>query len=274
MTDRYNQQTGENWKYEMGNGKGVAVVDRNTGQSAIIPWSKLTSPELQEKIIMANPVYQSQLARQQKREDAELGMAERNTAANETRANASLIKAKNSQETNPEEQEAQTYVRLRELLKAGDPTTGLLSSIGQSVGMDASAQQQEYQQLLADLKLIHNNVLKGKNKAALDSIETLGKGTSRETAFDFVNNELVKRGYPSETLVEVQEKTPATEATGQTAPSSQTAPPQTNKSGSAMTMMVKVPKEAAKRIGKDVIPMTPDEAKEALKNGGTIVGFQ
>ncbi|CAK9250432.1 unnamed protein product [Sphagnum jensenii] len=30
LTDRYNGQTGENWKYEMSNGKGVAVVDRNT----------------------------------------------------------------------------------------------------------------------------------------------------------------------------------------------------------------------------------------------------
>ena len=229
LTDRYNQQTGENWKYELGNGKGVAVVDRNTGQSAIIPWSKLTAPELQEKVIMADPVYQSQLARQQKREDAELGMSERNTAANETRANASMMKAKNDQGTAPEEQEAQTYVRLRELLKAGDPTTGILSSLGQSVGMEASAQQQEYQQLLADLKLIHNNVLKGKNKAALDSIETLGKGTSRETAFDFINNELVKRGYPSETLMGVQE-TPVTPVTAppaqQTAPAASSTPPQ------------------------------------------------
>jgi hypothetical protein len=231
-------------------------VDRNTGQSAIIPWSKLTAPELQEKVIMADPVYQSQLARQQKREDQEVALSERNTAANETRANASMMKAKNDQGTTPEEQEAQTYVRLRELLKAGDPTTGIWSSLGQSVGMEASAQQQEYQQLLADLKLIHNNVLKGKNKAALDSIETLGKGTSRETAFDFINNELVKRGYPSETLMGVQE-TPVTPVTAPPAP--QAAPAASSTAPQEATIIMIDPKT------KQEEPVPLSQLKRALE---------
>ncbi|CAK9254199.1 unnamed protein product [Sphagnum jensenii] len=121
---------------------------------------------------MADPVYQSQLARQQKREDAELDLTKRNTAANETRANASLIKAKIPKKPTLKNRKLKPMVKTRQ---------------------------------------------------ALDSIETLGKGTSRETAFDFVNNELVKRGYPSETLVEVQ---PAKAATGQTAPYSRVWDPE------------------------------------------------
>lgn len=162
LTDRYNARTGENWKYEMGNGKGVAVVDRNTGQSAIIPWSKLTSPELQEKVIMADPVYQSQLARRQKRGDAELALSERNTVANETRAHAGMIKAGNKAENSPEEMEKQTYLRLQQLLTEGDPTisagTGAKQWIAQNVPIVGDmvsgnqTPQQEYQQLLADLK--------------------------------------------------------------------------------------------------------------------------
>ena len=286
LTDRYNQQTGENWKYEMGNGKGVAVVDRNTGQSAIIPWSKLTAPELQEKVIMADPVYQSQLARQQKREDAKLGMAERNTAANETRANASLLKSQKAAENSPEEMEKQTYLRLQQLLSEGDPTisagTGVKQWAAQNIPFVGDmvsgnlAPQQEYKQHLADLKGLRFKKFGYRNQAEFNKIKTLDETLPKEEALKFVNNELAKLGVmppavqnPTPTATTAEQ--PPQAASQPTAPASQ---PAMNQSGGSMTMMVKVPKEAAKRIGKDVIPMTPDEAREALKNGGQIVGFQ
>lgn len=279
LTDRYNAQTGENWKYEMGNGKGVAVVDRNTGQSAIIPWSKLTAPELQEKVIMADPVYQSQLARQQKREDAELALSERNTAANETRANASLLKSQKAAENSPEEMEKQTYLRLQQLLSEGDPTisagTGVKQWAAQNIPFVGDmvsgnlAPQQEYQQLLADLKGLRFKKFGYRNQAEFNKIKTLDETLPKEEALKFVNNELAKLGVipPAATA----EQPPQVASAQHTVPVSQ---PTVNQSGDSMTMMVKVPKEAAKRIGKDVIPMTPDEAREALKNGGQIVGFQ
>jgi len=289
LTDRYNQQTGENWKYEMGNGKGVAVVDRNTGQSAIIPWSKLTSPELQEKTLMADPVYQSQLARQEKREDAELTVSERNTAANETRANASMMKAGNKGENSPEEMEKQTYLRLQQLLTEGDPTisagTGAKQWIAQNIPIVGDmvsgnlAPQQEYQQLLADLKGLRFKKFGYRNQAEFNKIKTLDESLPQEEALKFVNNELVKLGVMAPAVSQqtppidsAQPTVPA--ATGQTAPPSQPTLPQQPQASGNMTMMVKVPKEAAKRIGKEVIPMTPEEAREALKNGGQIVGFQ
>jgi hypothetical protein len=139
LTDRYNGQTGENWKYEMSNGKGVAVVDRNTGQSAIIPWSKLTSPELQEKVIMADPVYQSQLARQQKREDTELALSERNTAANETRANASLKKATLAEQNMLPSAENEGNIPLAKL--GGKGLTPLIGSLNAEMGLSKEIPQ-------------------------------------------------------------------------------------------------------------------------------------
>jgi hypothetical protein len=267
----------------MGNGKGVAVVDRNTGQSAIIPWSKLTSPELQDKIIMADPVYQSQLARQQKREDAELALSERNTVANETRAHASMMKAGNKAENSPEEMEKQTYLRLQQLLTDGDPTisagTGVKQWAAQNIPLVGDmvagnlAPQQEYQQLLADLKGLRFKKFGYRNQAEFNKIKTLDESLPQAEALKFVNNELAKLGVMAPAP---QETPPAATATEQ-APGQPTAPiaqPAPNQSGAPMTMMVKVPKEAAKRIGKEVIPMTPEEAREALRNGGQIVGFQ
>jgi hypothetical protein len=112
------------------------------------------------------------------------------------------------------------------------------------------APQQEYQQLLADLKGLRFKKFGYRNQAEFNKIKTLDESLPQEEALKFVNNELAKLGVMP----------PATEPSPPPAtPSAQAAPPQT---------------KAAKRIGKDVIPMTPDEAREALKNGGTIVGFQ
>jgi hypothetical protein len=233
---------------------------------------------------MADPVYQSQLARQQKREDAEMGMAERNTAANETRANASLTTAQKASENSPEEMEKQTYLRLQQLLSEGDPTisagTGVKQWAAQNIPFVGDmvagnlAPQQEYPQLLADLKGLRFKKFGYRNQAEFNKIKTLDETLPKEEALKFVNNELAKLGVMPPAVQETPPAAVATAQPPQTASGQPPAVPQTNQSGGNMTMMVKVPKEAAKRIGKDVIPMTPEEAREALKNGGQIVGFQ
>lgn len=81
LTEKYNSVTGESWKYEMANGNGMAVTNRRTGESQIIPWTELVTPENEDKAWAVNPTYQSELARQQDMEDKDIHVRERNADA-------------------------------------------------------------------------------------------------------------------------------------------------------------------------------------------------
>ena len=243
LTRRYNQSTGENWEYEMGNGKGIAVVNSKTGESAILPWSSLTSPELEEKVMMANPIYQSQLLRQQQMEDREMGLMEMSRS---NRGGGSSSQ-KPLQKT-PEDMERESYLRLQELLKNGDPTlgagTGFAETVGKYVpglGSPLTAEQQEYRQIISDLKGQRFKKFGYRNQAEFDHIQTLPENVSREEALKFVENELKKSGVdPS--------------------PSQASVP-------SIISPMVKVilPGET------EIIEMTPEDAETAMTAGAQIV---
>lgn len=201
LTRRYNQSTGENWEYEMGNGKGIAVINSKTGESAILPWSSLTSPELEEKVMMANPIYQSQLLRQQQMEDRQMGLMEMSRSNRQSGSTA-----QKPQQKTPEDMEIESYLRLQELLKNGDPTIGfgtnLQERVGKGIGKQSplSADQQEYRQIISDLKGQRFKKFGYRNQAEFDHIQTLPENVSREEALKFVENELKKSGVdPSST---------------------------------------------------------------------------
>jgi hypothetical protein len=88
LVRRYNALTGESWQYEMGNGRGMAVTDSKTGESKVIPWEELTTPDLEAKALMVNPIYQRQLLRQQHMEDQELAIQQQNADAHTMSAEA------------------------------------------------------------------------------------------------------------------------------------------------------------------------------------------
>lgn len=243
LTRRYNQSTGENWEYEMGNGKGIAVINSKTGESAILPWSSLTSPELEEKVMMANPIYQSQLLRQQQMEDREMGLMEMSRS---NRGGGSS--SQTSQQKTPEDMERENYLRLQELLKNGDPTlgagTGFAETVGKYVpglGSPLTAEQQEYRQIISDLKGQRFKKFGYRNQAEFDHIQTLPENVSREEALKFVENELKKSGADTS--------------------SSQASVP------SIISPMVKVilPGET------EIIEMTPEDAETAMTAGAQIV---
>jgi hypothetical protein len=88
LVKRYNALTGESWQYEMGNGRGMTVTDSKTGESKVIPWEELTTPDLEAKALMVNPIYQRQLLRQQHMEDQELAIQQQNADAHTMSAEA------------------------------------------------------------------------------------------------------------------------------------------------------------------------------------------
>ena len=189
LTRRYNQSTGENWEYEMGNGKGIAVMNSKTGESAILPWSSLTSPDLEEKVMMANPIYQSQLLRQQQMEDRQMAVTEKSGS-----------KAQKPLQKTPEEMKRKTYLRLHELLKNGDPTIGFKTTmqekLGKGLGVQSplTAEQQEYRQRLSDLKGQVFKKFGYRNQAEFDHIQILPENATKEEALKNVENELKKLG--------------------------------------------------------------------------------
>ena len=210
LAKRLGAASGERLEYAMGNGKGLTLTNPETGEDVYVPWERLAAQELQEKVMMANPIYQSQLLRQQQREAQEMALAERNTAAQELRAQASLQKAQSPhtsqqkaslEKSSPEEQERDTYLRLQELLTQGDPTIGAGTRYSQLAGQlipgwgsGLNAAQQEYQQLLADLKGQRFKKYGYRNEAEFKNIHTLDPSLSREEALTFVQNELAKLG--------------------------------------------------------------------------------
>ena len=250
LTRRYNQSTGENWEYEMGNGKGIAVINSKTGESAILPWSSLTSPDLEEKVMMANPIYQSQLLRQQQMEDRQMAVTEKSGS-----------KAQKPLQKTPEEMKRKTYLRLHELLKNGDPTIGFKTTmqekLGKGLGIQSrlTAEQQEYRQLLSDLK---GQVFKEygyRNQAEFDHIQILPENATKEEALKNVENELKKSGVdPSK--IQYQTTNPVT-------------PPQSIHQDvpNIISPNVKVilPGET------EIIEMTPEDAEIAMTTGAQLV---
>lgn len=208
LARRLSAVSGDKLEYAMGNGNGLTLINPETGEDTYVTWEDLATPNIQEKVMMANPVYQSQLMRQQQMEAHDMALQERTTAAQELRAQASLQKAqsagrggqKSSEgQKSPEEMERETYLRLQELLTQGDPTIGpgtrLSQTAGQYIpgwGSGLDAAQQEYQQLLSDLKGQRFKKYGYRNEAEFKNIKTLDPALSKEEALKFVQNELAK----------------------------------------------------------------------------------
>ena len=247
LTRRYNQSTGENWEYEMGNGKGIAVMNSKTGESAILPWSSLTSPELEEKVMMANPIYQSQLLRQQQMEDRQMAVTEKSGSNRDGGA----VAQKPLQKT-PEEMKRKTYLRLHDLLKNGDPTIGFKTTmqekLGRGLGIQSplTAEQQEYRQRLSDLKGQVFKEFGYRNQAEFDHIQTLPENAPHEEALKNVENELKKLGVDPSQIQYQTTKTP---------------PPSIISPG----VKVILPGET------EIIEMTPEDAETAMTIGAQLV---
>lgn len=252
LTRRYNQSTGENWEYEMGNGKGIAVINSKTGESAILPWSSLTSPELEEKVMMANPIYQSQLLRQQQMEDRQMAVTEKSGS-----------KAQKPLQKTPEDMQRETYLRLHELLKNGDPTIGagtkLLENTWGNIPVFGSnpltAEQQEYRQGISDLKGQVFKKFGYRNQAEFDHIQTLPENLPRKQASKLIEAELKKLGVdPSQIQSQTTNSVTPPQSIHQDVPS-------------IISPGVKVilPGET------EIIELTPEEAEEARTRGAEIV---
>ena len=93
LARRLSATSGDTLEYAMGNGNGLTLVNPETGEDTYVTWEDLAAPNIQEKVMMANPVYQSQLLRQQQMEARDMALQERTTAAQELRAQASMQKA-------------------------------------------------------------------------------------------------------------------------------------------------------------------------------------
>ena len=252
LTRRYNQSTGENWEYEMGNGKGIAVINSKTGESAILPWSSLTSPDLEEKVMMANPIYQSQLLRQQQMEDRQMAVTEKSGS-----------KAQKPLQKTPEDMQRETYLRLHELLKNGDPTIGagtkLLENTWGNIPVFGSnpltAEQQEYRQGISDLKGQVFKKFGYRNQAEFDHIQTLPENLPRKQASKLIEAELKKLGVdPSQIQSQTTNSVTPPQSIHQDVPS-------------IISPGVKVilPGET------EIIELTPEEAEEARTRGAEIV---
>ena len=210
LARRLSAVSGDKLEYAMGNGNGLTLINPETGEDTYVTWEDLATPNIQEKVMMANPVYQSQLMRQQQMEAHDMALQERKTAAQELRAQASMQKAQSGGmggqdasggQKSPEEMERETYLRLQELLTQGDPTIGAGTHLSQTAGQyipgwgnGLNAAQQEYQQLVADLKGQRFKKYGYRNEAEFKNIKTLDPALSKKEALKFVQNELAKLG--------------------------------------------------------------------------------
>ena len=208
LARRLSAVSGDKLEYAMGNGNGLTLINPETGEDTYVTWEDLAAPNIQEKVMMANPVYQSQLLRQQQMEAHDMALQERTTAAQELRAQASLQKAQSAGtgsqkasegQQSPKDRERETYLRLQELLTQGDPTIGAGTRLSQTaaqyipgLGSGLDAAQQEYQQLLSDLKGQRFKKYGYRNEAEFKNIKTLDPALSRTEALKFVQNELAK----------------------------------------------------------------------------------
>jgi hypothetical protein len=208
LARRLSAVSGDTLEYAMGNGNGLTLVNPETGEDTYVTWEDLAAPNIQEKVMMANPVYQSQLLRQQQMEAHDMALQERTTAAQELRAQASMQKAQSAGtgsqkasegQQSPKDRERETYLRLQELLTQGDPTIGAGTRLSQTAaqyipgwGSGLDAAQQEYQQLVADLKGQRFKKYGYRNEAEFNHVKTLDPALSRTEALKFVQNELAK----------------------------------------------------------------------------------
>lgn len=95
LARRLSAISGDKLEYAMGNGNGLTLRNPETGEDTYVTWEDLAAPNIQEKVMMANPVYQSQLLRQQQMEAHDMALQERDTAARELGAEAAMYRAKN-----------------------------------------------------------------------------------------------------------------------------------------------------------------------------------
>ena len=95
LARRLSAVSGDTLEYAMGNGNGLTLRNPETGEDTYVTWEDLAAPNIQEKVMMANPVYQSQLLRQQQMEAHDMALQERDTAARELGAEAAMYRAQN-----------------------------------------------------------------------------------------------------------------------------------------------------------------------------------
>lgn len=220
LARRLSAVSGDTLEYAMGNGNGLTLINPETGEDTYVTWEDLAAPNIQEKVMMANPVYQSQLLRQQQMEAHDMALQERTTAAQELRAQAAMQKAQSAGtgsqkasegQQSPKDRERETYLRLQELLTQGDPTIDAGTRLSQTAaqyipgwGSGLDAAQQEYQQLLSDLKGQRFKKYGYRNEAEFKNIKTLDPALSRTEALKFVQNELAKLDQGNHAVPQIQ----------------------------------------------------------------------
>lgn len=140
----------------------------------------------------------------------QLGLQQQGLGIQQQNADTSRMavenKGKEDKAKSPEEMEKETYLRLYDLLSQEkvDPTigagTGIKNWAAQNVPLvggligEGLAPQQEYQQLLADLKGLRFKKFGYRNQAEFNKIKTLDETLPKEQAKEFVANELKKIG--------------------------------------------------------------------------------
>lgn len=164
-----------------------------------MPAYQMKLQEARQQQEIENSFKQQQLALQQQG----LGIQQYNADTSRMGVTEKLNKEKAA---TPEQIEKDTYLRLYDLLSDEnvDPTigagTGVKNWAAQNVPFAGSllanglAPQQEYQQLLADLKGLRFKRFGYRNQAEFNKIKTLDETLPKEQAKEFVANELKKAG--------------------------------------------------------------------------------
>lgn len=181
---------------------GAAFPENAAIQAEILtqmPSYRMKMQEERQKRAEDNAYRQQQLALQGRGLDIQQQNADTTRMATENKAMVDKAKT-------PEEMEKETYLRLYDLLSNDqiDPTigagTGVKNWLAQNVPFGEKvlggnlAPQQEYQQLLADLKGIRFKRFGYRNQAEFNKIKTLDETLPKEQAKEFVVNELKKIG--------------------------------------------------------------------------------
>lgn len=228
----------------------INVRDEN-GKNMVFSLSQITGEE-GIKRVQGDWIDRQKMSLQERHFDQSLSLQERGLGIQQQNADTSRmsLQARNAEEKpkTPEEMEKETYLRLYDLLSNEDvdPTVGAGTKVKNWVAQNVPvvgglveggmAPQQEYQQLLADLKGLRFKKFGYRNQAEFNKIKTLEENIPKDQAKQFVANELKKIG------IDVSQD-------------------------SSSSPSVKVQDPSTGRVA----VLSPDQAKVAQKRGGVIV---
>jgi len=201
----------------------INVRDEN-GKNMVFSLSQITGEDGIRRI-QGDWIDRQKMSMQERHFDQGLALQERGLGIQQQNADTSrmALEAKKAEEKakSPEELEKETYLRLYDLLSSEDvdPTIGAGTKVKNWVAQNVPvvgglvesglAPQQEYQQLLADLKGLRFKKFGYRNQAEFNKIKTLEESLPKDQAKQFVANELKKLGIdvsnPSQQTIKVQD---------------------------------------------------------------------